>query len=299
LSFGSQWSLAVIRRHPDAIARALLTGVEPLDSKVDMPSQVYASLQRIWFEAGQQPDFARYIPAGGLTQVTNEILEQLQREPARVTAKGSNGKDVTLTLGSFDFQRDFVRLAQDPKRLLELRRGQYQSWANDSAARAVSREVDFEFLNALVNASLGSSPERIALLRGDPAGQLLGTLGFDLILETTDSWPAPDVGDQFRKSVETATPVVFVQGDWDTSTPIEDTLALAPYFPNSRVLIVHRGTHNGFMPIAARLPLVFLQLQTFLRTGQMEGLPVEVSMPERKFALPDFPVPPNGGNEHE
>lgn len=37
-SFGSQWSLAVIRLHPDIVSRAVLSGVEPLDAAFDMPS---------------------------------------------------------------------------------------------------------------------------------------------------------------------------------------------------------------------------------------------------------------------
>jgi len=290
-SFGSQWSLAVMRRHPDVVARALLSGVEPLDRKSDMPSEVYAALQRMWYEAGQQPDLRPYIPPGGLTAVASEILERLEREPIRVTVKSDEGEQVILALGPFDFQRDFVRLAQEPQRLLELRHGQYESWASEAAERAVSHEIDFELLNELVDSSLGASPDRMALLRGDPATKFIGRFSFDLNLVTADEWPSPDVGDEFRRPVETKTPVMFVQGDWDTSTPVENALALAPYFPNSRVLIVHRGGHiSGMVPISVYHPLVMRQLQAFLETGKTDGMPVEVTMPARKFALPDFPL---------
>ena len=47
-SFGSQWSFAVMRLHPDSVARALLSGVEPLDHGYDMPSYVFAAVQRMW-----------------------------------------------------------------------------------------------------------------------------------------------------------------------------------------------------------------------------------------------------------
>jgi pimeloyl-ACP methyl ester carboxylesterase len=131
----------------------------------------------------------------------------------------------------------------------------------------------------------------MTLLRGDPATKFIGRFSFDLNLVTADEWPSPDIGDEFRAPVETQTPVVFVQGDWDTSTPIENALALAPYFPNSRTFIVHRGGHiSGMVPIAVRHPLVMQQLQEFLKTGKTDGLPVEVTMPARKFALPDIPL---------
>jgi len=39
-------SFAVMRRHPEIVARALLMGVEPLDFGYDMPSHVLAAVQR-------------------------------------------------------------------------------------------------------------------------------------------------------------------------------------------------------------------------------------------------------------
>jgi pimeloyl-ACP methyl ester carboxylesterase len=41
-SFGSQWSFAVMRLHPEIVARAVLSGVEPLDHSYDMPSYIVA-----------------------------------------------------------------------------------------------------------------------------------------------------------------------------------------------------------------------------------------------------------------
>src|SRR5690606_10379539 len=43
-SYGCQWSFATMRRHPGIVARAVLSGVEPIDCGYDMPSHIYASM---------------------------------------------------------------------------------------------------------------------------------------------------------------------------------------------------------------------------------------------------------------
>ena len=79
-SFGSQWSFAVMRRHPEIVARALLTGVEPLDFGYDMPSHALAAVQRMWWEAEKDPQLKPYLPTGGLMAAAREVLQRLERE---------------------------------------------------------------------------------------------------------------------------------------------------------------------------------------------------------------------------
>ena len=106
-----------------------------------------------------------------------------------------------------------------------------------------------------------------------------------------DIWPTPDVGDGFRTEVVSRIPVVFAQGDWDTSTPVENVLQVAPYFPNGRILIAAHGSHGVLEPIAERLPEVFAVLLEFVQTGSAAKLPAWASLPAPKFTAPDFPSP--------
>src|SRR5438270_2432528 len=103
-SFGSQWSFAVMRRHPEIVARALLMGVEPLDFGYDMPSHVLAAVQRIWGEAEKDPRLQPYLPTGGLMAAAREVLQRLEKAPVKVSGKNEKtGETVTITLGTGDF----------------------------------------------------------------------------------------------------------------------------------------------------------------------------------------------------
>ena len=87
-------------------------------------------------------------------------------------------------------------------------------------------------------------------------------------------------------------PVVFAQGDWDLKTPVENTLEIAPWFVNSRVLVAERGGHGVLQPIERELPEVWETLREFLRTGSMEAIPHRVRLaPSMRFTRPNCPVP--------
>ena len=85
--------------------------------------------------------------------------------------------------------------------------------------------------------------------------------------------------------------MLFVQGDWDTSTPIENTLAMLPYFPNSRTIVLHRAQHNGTFALLRGRPEVAAKVYDFLRDGRTADLPAEVWLDPVTFARPDFPAP--------
>ena len=86
-------------------------------------------------------------------------------------------------------------------------------------------------------------------------------------------------------------PVAFVHGDGDTSTPIDNTLGLLPYFRNGHAILFHRGGHDGAFYHLRNEPAAKQAVLDFLRTGHVEGLPTEVTLPLPEFERPDLPTP--------
>ena len=293
-SFGSQWSFAVMRRHPEIVARSLLMGVEPLDFGYDMPSHVLAAVQRMWWEAEKDPQLQPYLPKGGLMAAAREILRRLETEPVHVRVKNEKtGETITISMGKEDFQRTFAteKGGDQPAFVLSLYYGHYAEWAQAALTFRQAREAEEVIIGPLIDTSLGVTPRREFLLRSDPAIEFLGQWDSRSYLETADIWPSKDVGNEFRNEIVNQIPVVFVAGDWDTSTPIENTLAVAPYFPNGHVLIVEHGKHSALKRIVEDAPEITTALMEFVRTGNTARLPTRMTLPVPKFEVPRFPPP--------
>lgn len=294
-SFGSQWSLAVMRLHPQIVARAVLSSVEPLDNGYDMPSHVVAALQRIAWDADRDPGLAPYLPLGGLMEAVRTLHRRFAAAPVRVRVRDGAGAMQTVALGAEDLQLALLSHTQEaeewPAFILSLYYGHYDEWAREVIDER--REGTTTLIGPLSDSSLGVTAAREHQLRTDPGVELLGTWDFEANIASAPDWPTRDMGDAVREPVVSLVPVVFVHGDWDTSTPIENTLALLPYFPNGHAILVHRAGHDGTFYQLRGEPAAKAAIYAFLRTGRMEGLPVAVSAPLPTFVLPSF-APPAG-----
>src|SRR6266542_3937794 len=96
-SFGSQWSFAVMKRHPKIVARALVSAVAPLDYSYDNPTGVVNALARM-AKAEEREDTtlksATDLPAGGLMAAMCVIIERLQKSPVVAEVKNGKGENV-------------------------------------------------------------------------------------------------------------------------------------------------------------------------------------------------------------
>lgn len=287
-SFGSQWAFAIMRRHPEQVSRAVLSAVEPLDDGYDMPSQVYAVLQRIAFEADQDSGLKPYLPEGGLMAAIQAVHNRLATQPVTVAVdKG------TIVLGVGDFEDALLSRVNNatswPAFVLSLYHGHYDDWARDAIAGR--QPGSLTLIGPLIDTGLGVSPARRHQLETDPAIAWLGRWNFSAYLGATDIWQTPDAGDTFRLPVVNDIPVVFVQGDWDASTPMDNTLSIAPWFRWSHTLLVHRGQHNGAIRLLRDDPAAQAAVFDFLRTGNTDNLPIATSLKAVPFAIPAFPAP--------
>ena len=278
-----------MRLHPEIVARALLSGVEPLNHGYDMPSHVFAAVQRMWRTIEEDPRFEPYLPEGGMGEAARVVIERLEREPLRleVTDRKTGEKKTIGTIGPLDFPWN------NPTRILELYHGHTDGIARTAWLQAFVRQRKIALIGPLIDSSLGVTPQRRYRLWNDPATRYLGRGNFAGYLATADIWPSPDVGDEFRTPVVSEIPVIFAQGDWDTKTPIENTFEIASFFINSRVIIAEGGGHGVLGPIARQHPQVWEEVEEFLRTGDMDGIPARVKLqPSRLFSPPQFPAPP-------
>ena len=290
-SFGSQESLAVLRLHPTIVARALLSSVEPLDNGYDMPSHVYATLQRIASDADRDPGLAPFLPEGGVMAAVRSLHQRFAAGPVSVdVADGTGSARVVLGLG--DLQDALTSQAAEdwPAFVLSLYHSHYDAWAREVlAARRAPAETSLA--GWLVDSSTGVSAARLHQLRTDPAIDQLGTWSFEPYHAAASALPVQDAGDAFRLPVTNSVPLLVVHGDWDLSTPIENLLSVLPYFTNSRAVVVHRGghaqpTYNLRHDDAARAAMI-----AFVRTGRFENVPSAVTLPVPAFTRPPFPPP--------
>lgn len=293
VSYGSQWSFAIMRLHPEIVARALLSGVEPLNNGYDMPSGILADMQRSWTEAQKAVALEPYIPPGGLEAAANAILKRLEGGPVKVQVKDPKGEQmVTVTLGKEDFQQGMMAKTADcPAFILSLYYEHYDAWAQVAIEKRRSHQTDLRVIGPLIDTSLGVTPEREKQLRSDPAVAYLGQWNWNAYIASADIWPTADMGDDFRTPVQTPIPVLFMHGDWDASTPLINSLDIAKSFPKGRVVIIERGGHVTMEQFAVRYPREFSQVLDFLRTGDMPNLPERMPLPASKFTVPDFPPP--------
>jgi len=280
-SFGSQWSFGIMKKYPNTVERALLTGIEPLNNAYDMPSCVFNAVQRIWKSIDEDPRFKPYLPPDGMKAAAESVIKRLETNPIKVFSKGKSNLLRTIVPDDFPWR--------EPAAILELYHGRYEGWASPRTLRVLPRTL----LQPLIDSSLSTTENRRRKLWDDPAVRFLSRSNFAPLMATAEIWPSPDVGDEFRNPVRCDVPVVFVNGDWDTKTPIENMYEIAPYFSNSKQVVVHQAGHGTIkLSTKEQHPELIERLTNFLETGQRKGLPESVTVrPYRSFRIPNFEPP--------
>jgi pimeloyl-ACP methyl ester carboxylesterase len=222
------------------------------------------------------------------------VRDRLAAGPVVVTLPGeAGGKPVSVTLGLGDFQQSLVEHAATaagwPAFVIDLYHARYDRWAREVIAGR--KAIDTDLIGPLIDTATGVSAARERQLRTDPALDMIGPWNFATYLASADAWPTQDLGDDFRLPAQDDTPVLFVQGDWDTNTPIENLFGILPYYPNARAIIVHRGQHTGTLQLLRDRPDLWRAAMKFMNQGSMDGLPVEAELAPVPFDLPEAARP--------
>ncbi|MEO0398220.1 MAG: alpha/beta hydrolase [Pseudomonadota bacterium] len=311
-SFGAQWSFAYIKRWPETVDRALLSGIEPLDFTYDSPDWLWATAARVAEEAEAYSAFAGRVPEGGLMKALQTVIKRLDETPVTVDVKTPNADDIVsirlngddLRIGALNIWAlggsfEQSNLARWPKFVLELYEGDYRMLALIALADRTPQYDEQLFILAMDN-SLGISPARDKKLRADTASQWIAP---NLWYEATRNVAGapPEVDDDFRKDAPIDPPVLMFSGDFDLSTPIENARHAEKFLNNGKLITVKRATHCplwDYTLLRAQRPeeteaiyrFVDLDFEKTPASSYFEKLPATITLDPLEFASPETPA---------
>ena len=303
-SFGSQWSFAYMQKYPQHVDRAVLSGIEPLDHGYDSPQGIWNVFERLNERLqASNPGNKLQLPDVSLTDALKKIVERLEKEPVEATGKHpQRGTSRAVPLGVDDFRR-YLRRGNNARRestqaLQKLPKFIYEIYNEDYsylASKTIEERVGMgggSLQLILVDNSLGISKARDEKLVNEAAYRWIGELN-DIYKATRDVTPTPVINDS-QRVLTSDIPILFVHGDLDLSTPIENAEEAMPTLSNVHLIRIQNGTHGAFDQIQRHDPEFVGLVKKFLDADFSDGSSIKsLGLPD-SMDLPDLEFDPMG-----
>ncbi|MBD3160524.1 MAG: alpha/beta fold hydrolase, partial [Candidatus Eisenbacteria bacterium] len=247
-SYGSHLGLAHLRRHPEHVARSVLSRVEGPNHTWKLPSTVQRCLERVHAMAGADPAVVRHVP--DLLAAVDALLVRLEAEP--VVAEPEREEETRIVLGPHDLRSALSRWLATTEGIsgipAAIHRFGNGDWTRLARFAREERRVWVDAMPLLMDCASGGTAERRARIereRRDPATLLSDALMAPFYPEACAACPEADLGEAFRRGFSCDVPVLFVSGVLDPRTPPENVEEIRAGFPNSAHLRVENAGHEA------------------------------------------------------
>jgi pimeloyl-ACP methyl ester carboxylesterase len=301
-SFGSHWSMAIMRYHPEIVARAILRGLEGPDHTYDMPSEMLEDLERIAATVEAVPELGELIPEGGLLNAYREVIARAAEKPIEAQVEDDDGELRTvrfdlegvrwMSQGYSGSARSRRSLPGWPAQMLEMIAGDFEGAAREWLDESNGFPTASFFM---LDCGSGISEARAERMAADEAIATVGKLG-SFYDANCPAW-ASDLGEEFRENFETEIPTLLVHGDWDLSTPLGNARDLEPFFKKGKLVVIEGGTHGALREAWAESALFREAMTSFIRTGDLDAMPDRIELPPIEWEIPDAEAEAPGSEE--
>jgi len=275
-SYGSHLALAVIKQYGQFVEKAILSGVNGLNQRFRMPTDINEVFNEIDKLIGKEPKLRKLIPS--FTALVKQELEKLEKQPVAADINVGN-KKVPVTIGRADVEIftsinlatiAFVR--ELPQLFYNMSQGNYYAAAEYSYKVLKERPQGTPMSFSMHYAS-GCSLDRMKEIHNkENEGILHNAINYPFITDELRSiWNISDLGEDFRKPFLSPVPVLLISGNLDGRTSITDAKEVRKNFSNSLHIIFNNASHDLLAPQIVSV------METFLKGDLHSDAVLEVS----------------------
>ena len=253
ISYGTHLAFAAAKYHPEIIDQMVLASSEGLDHTIKRPARVDALINKVDAMLKADPATRSKYPA--LADTLSRQLARLEAEPLVVESRDFRTKEtITVGIGKMDLQfalsyillMDPKYLKQMPRLIYDMDRGSYAEIAG-YIAYIKSMAGSFHPMSLAMDAASGISAKRWAQVQQEAKSSYIGRTTNFPFPDINSVLPVDDLGDEFRREVESDIPTLFLAGTLDGRTLYQSQRELADNFSNASLLTIDGAGHNLYM----------------------------------------------------
>lgn len=283
ISYGTHLGLAMMKRHPDRVERAILAGVEGPDHTAKLPSDQQHLLERL--DGMMRADSTLRATMPSLLRSMEQVLTRLETNPVTVSyTQARSGERDTVVVGRFGMQFVSSLLLRGPETMHALPQIYYDAERGDYTGVAPIlaqwlRSGRFRAMSTAMDAASGVSPERRRRIDAERHRTLLGdAINVPYLPQAADALGVPDLGSNFRLPVQSDVPTLLISGTLDGRTPPSNAEAVRRGLPNSTHLLIDGAGHGD--PLFLSDPRIEDVMLAFLKGETVQDETIRLPLPD-------------------
>ncbi|MCR9248867.1 MAG: alpha/beta hydrolase [bacterium] len=248
-SYGSHIGMTVMNLFPEKVERAILVGADAPNQSLNFPSHLGQHIEKISTMVANDSILSETIP--DFKSLVYETMEKLEKNPITVTVKNPlNKKNVDLKIGPFGFAVVLRLDIDDANDIPVIPRLVYSVNQGDNSMLTwfVQKRMVFAlgFPGQGINQQLatGTSDSRWSTILKEadesPFGNVVN-FPFSAVKET---WISSNISNDYTTPLKTDIPTLFVTGELDCRTPVQQVEETMKGFSNAVHIKVESAGHE-------------------------------------------------------
>ena len=248
-SYGSHIAMTVMNLFPNRIERAILVGADAPDQAFNFPSYLDKHVEKISSMVAQDTAVNDIIP--DFSALVDQTMQKLEQKPMTVTVKSPlTRKEVNLQIGPFGLAL-LLRLDIDdaydipilPRLLYSINQGDHSilTWFVQKRVR-FALGLPGQGINQQL--ASGVNPTRWKTIEAEAAKSPFGNVVNFPFSAVKDHWIPSELSFDPSEPLQTSIPTLFLTGDLDCRTPVEQVEETRQGFSNSVHVVVENAGHE-------------------------------------------------------